>query len=66
MKPADTEKRPQATHPSLPHEVDRRANQPYAKEVEDYGEGVASPPPRDPEHPPRVEKTGGDAGKVRP
>ena len=30
--------------PSLPHEHDREGGQPYAKEVEDYKHGVASPP----------------------
>jgi hypothetical protein len=30
--------------PSLPHDHDREGGQPYAKEVEDYKGGVASPP----------------------
>jgi hypothetical protein len=30
--------------PSLPHDHDREGGQPYAKEVEDYKHGVASPP----------------------
>jgi hypothetical protein len=30
--------------PSLPHDHDREGGQPYAKEVEDYDSGVASPP----------------------
>ena len=30
--------------PSLPHNHDREGGQPYAKEVEDYGHGVAVPP----------------------
>jgi hypothetical protein len=30
--------------PSLPHDHDREGGQPYAKEVEDYKRGVASPP----------------------
>jgi hypothetical protein len=30
--------------PSLPHDYDREGGQPYAKEVEDYKRGVASPP----------------------
>ena len=30
--------------PSLPHDNDRESGQPYAKEVEDYGRGVTSPP----------------------
>jgi hypothetical protein len=29
---------------SLPHDYDREGGQPYAKEVEDYDRGVASPP----------------------
>jgi hypothetical protein len=30
--------------PSLPHDHNREGGQPYAKEVEDYKQGVASPP----------------------
>ena len=30
--------------PSLPHDHDREGAQPYAKELEDYGQGVATPP----------------------
>ena len=30
--------------PGLPHDHDREGGQPYAKEVEDYQGGVASPP----------------------
>ena len=30
--------------PSLPHDHDREGRQPYAKEVEDYKRGVATPP----------------------
>jgi hypothetical protein len=30
--------------PTLPHDNDRESGQPYAKEVEDYGRGVATPP----------------------
>lgn len=30
--------------PSLPHNDDREGAQPYAKEVEDYAQGVAKPP----------------------
>jgi hypothetical protein len=30
--------------PSLPHDQDRESGQPYAKEVDDYQKGVASPP----------------------
>jgi hypothetical protein len=30
--------------PRLPHDRDREGGQPYAKEVEDYKSGVASPP----------------------
>jgi hypothetical protein len=30
--------------PSLPHENDREARQPYAREVEDYKHSVANPP----------------------
>jgi hypothetical protein len=30
--------------PSLPHDHDREGGQPYAKEVDDYKGGVASPP----------------------
>ena len=30
--------------PSLPHDRDREDSQPYAKEVEDYKHGVATPP----------------------
>jgi hypothetical protein len=30
--------------PSLPHDQDREDRQPYAKEVDDYKHGVASPP----------------------
>jgi hypothetical protein len=30
--------------PSLPHDREREGGQPYAKEVEDYESGVASPP----------------------
>ncbi len=30
--------------PSLPHDHDRENRQPYAKETEDYGRGVATPP----------------------
>jgi hypothetical protein len=29
---------------SLPHDDDREGGQPYAKEVDDYNGGVASPP----------------------
>ena len=28
----------------LPHDHDREGRQPYAREVEDYGRGVATPP----------------------
>jgi len=37
-----------------PHHVDRAANQPYAKEHEDYDEGVHRPPVENPAHPPPV------------
>jgi hypothetical protein len=30
--------------PSLPHDDDREGRQPYAKEIEDYKHGVATPP----------------------
>jgi hypothetical protein len=30
--------------PSLPHDHNRAGSQPYAKEVEDYGQGVANRP----------------------
>jgi hypothetical protein len=30
--------------PSLPHDNNREGGQPYAKEVEDYKQGVAKPP----------------------
>jgi hypothetical protein len=30
--------------PSLPHDSDRESGQPYAKEVDDYKQGVAAPP----------------------
>jgi hypothetical protein len=30
--------------PNLPHDHDREGRQPYAKEVEDYKDGVAIPP----------------------
>ncbi len=30
--------------PALPHDHDRENRQPYAKEAEDYGRGVATPP----------------------
>jgi hypothetical protein len=30
--------------PSLPHDHNREGGQPYAKEVDDYKGGVASPP----------------------
>jgi hypothetical protein len=30
--------------PSLPHDRDREDRQPYAKEVEDYKQGVVKPP----------------------
>jgi hypothetical protein len=30
--------------PSLPHDHNREARQPYAREVEDYKHGVAAPP----------------------
>ena len=33
-----------APQPSLPHDDDREEQQPYAKEKEDYGRGVATPP----------------------
>ena len=36
--------RAQSPQPSLPHDHDREGGQPYAKEVEDYKEGVATPP----------------------
>jgi hypothetical protein len=30
--------------PGLPHDHDREGGQPYAKEAEDYGQGVIKPP----------------------
>ncbi len=30
--------------PNLPHDHDREGRQPYAKETEDYGRGVSTPP----------------------
>ena len=35
---------PPRSQPSLPHDQDREGRQPYAREVEDYKHGVATPP----------------------
>jgi hypothetical protein len=37
--------------PSLPHDDDREGRQPYAKEIEDYKHGVATPPDEQDENP---------------
>ena len=43
MRKPDPSRRPES-QPGLPHEQDRDARQPYAKELEDYRHGVAAPP----------------------
>ncbi len=48
----------------LPHDVNREASQPYAKEAEDYANGVIAPPEENPlRAPPTGRKRGPGASK---
>lgn len=51
--------------PSLPHDHDREKGQPYAKELEDYKHGVASPPEEQVGQDASRKTSKGEAGKRR-